>query len=94
MGKEEALRMLRAKQCRRWPECDCYATLLLWAANLQDEGTTWEPEELEWAQTTIFLSLACMTKRCPDERMKAYAREQLKDRYWDRQKGLGIWAEH
>jgi hypothetical protein len=71
-----------------------YATLLLWAANLQDEGMTFKPGDLEWAQTTIFLSLACMTKRCPDRRMKAYAKEQLRDQFWLKQKANGIWAEH
>jgi hypothetical protein len=93
MGREEALRMLREKQCSRWPECDCYATLLLWAANFHDEGMTFEPAELEWAETAIFMSLACIMKRCPDREMKAYARDQLRDSYWDRQKADGIWCD-
>jgi hypothetical protein len=91
--KAELFRMLLNRECRRWPDCHCHATLLLWAANLQDEGQTFEPGELEWAETAIFMSLACIMKRCPDREMKAYARSQLRDSYWDRQKADGIWCD-
>jgi hypothetical protein len=76
--------MNRCARC----ECDCCATLLLWAANLQDEGMEFEPEELEAAEVVIFVSLACIAKHSPNRKMRAYAKNQLRDPFWNEQKQL------
>jgi len=47
-------------------------------------------EQLEWAETTIFLSLTCIAKFCPDIAMKQYARRQLEDTFWSKQKALSV----
>jgi len=84
---------MNKKVCNLWPSCSCYSTLELWARELQDgerEKTIYKFEQLEWAETTIFLSLACIGKFCPDIAMKMYARRQLEDTFWSRQKALSV----
>jgi len=44
--------------CQTWPHCWCYSTLELWARNLE---AIWKPDELEWAECTIFIRLACIS---------------------------------
>jgi hypothetical protein len=90
---ETLRRMLETKVCGLWPECGCYHTLVRWQENLRDEERVWEPEQLEWAETTIFFSLACVARHCPDPVTKAYAKGQLRKRFWDRQKSMCIWVE-
>jgi hypothetical protein len=55
---------------------------------------TFEPDDLEAAEIVIFVSLACVMKRCPDKEVKEYAKDQLNDPFWDHQKSIGIWFEH
>ena len=79
------------RYCSLWPNCGCYETLAQWKKNIvDDQETIWRPDQLEWAETSIFISLACMERHCPDRAMRVYARGQLKDRFWDRQWSMSI----
>ena len=85
-----ALWMLRRRVCLVWPNCRCAVSLEKWAQDLEDECRVWEPNELQWIETDIFLSLACISEHCPDIEMKIYAKGQLTRPYWNRQKRLGM----
>lgn len=84
---------LNAKHCELWPDCGCYETLAKWGQDLSDEEKVWDTEVLSWAETNIFITLACIARYCPDPKMKAYAKQQLRNRFWDRQKSMGIHME-
>lgn len=94
---EKAIRIYRervdAKYCRLWPDCGCYETLAKWGDDLSDEERIWPIDLLAWAETSIFITLACVARYCPDPAVKAYAKQQLRDRFWDRQKSLGVHME-
>jgi hypothetical protein len=91
MTPEQLLNItLSRKECSNWPDCSCYSTLKLWGQNLQDLTTAWKPHELEWGETTIFISLACISTYCPDKDVRNYARRQLQKPFWDRQMSMGI----
>ena len=84
-------RFREEKVCSVWPECGCYETLALWKKNIvDDQESIWRPDELDWAETTIFISLACMAKHCPDPRMRVFAKRHLEKPFWDRQWSLSI----
>jgi len=50
-------------------------------------------DSLEWAETSIFITLACVGRYCPDPIVKAWAKQQLKDKFWQRQNAMGIYVE-
>jgi len=81
---------LRGGVCNLWPYCGCHETLEQWAENLSDGERIFPMEQLDWAQTTIFISLCCMAKYCPDLGMRVYAMGQLQDKFWDEQKMLSV----
>jgi hypothetical protein len=65
--------------------------LAQWKKNIvDDEETIWSLEQLDWAETAIFITLACMERHCPDPSMRAYAKGQLQDQFWNRQKSMSI----
>jgi len=84
---------LNAKHCELWPACGCCETLEKWAKDLSDEERIWDMEMLEWCETSIFITLACVERYCPDPIVKAWAKQQLRDKWWDRQKAMGIHVE-
>jgi hypothetical protein len=91
---QRALReRLNAKECELWPLCGCCETLGRWAQELSDEEKIWDLEVLSWAETNIFITLACVERYCPDPIVKAWAKQQLKDKWWDRQKDMGVHVE-
>jgi len=90
IAKAKALQILREKECVMWPDCHCQSYLLLWQDNLRDQEGVWTLEELEQAEDMIFLSLECIGKRCPDKKLKRYAKAQLRDPYWSQQKRKGF----
>jgi hypothetical protein len=66
--------------CWRWPDCDCHRTLIHWQDTLptvpnEDVQFTWE--DLQIIAFLIGVSLACISVRCPNRKMKTYARGQL-----------------
>jgi len=73
--------------------CGCCETLEKWAKDLSDEERIWDMEMLEWCETSIFITLACVERYCPDPIVKAWAKQQLRDKWWDRQKAMGIHVE-
>src|SRR5262249_13673696 len=77
------------KGCTFYSWCGWYETLRLWGQNLS-EDRIWPRDTLDAAECLIFISLACLSRHCPDMAIRAYAREQLRDRYWDRQRAMGI----
>jgi len=90
---QKAARMMqefRTYGCTLWPECACHETLEKWASDLSDEEKIWDMDVLAWAETSIFITLACISKYCPDPTMKIYAKHQLSKRFWDRQKSMGL----
>jgi len=91
--REIAERMLKSKTCLLWPRCGCHETLKRWIYNLNDIDRVWAMEVLECAESLIFISLACVSHHCPDRVVKAYARGQLRDKFWDRQKAMGVHVE-
>ena len=76
-----------------WPACGCCETLEKWAKDLSDEERIWDMEMLEWCETSIFITRACVERYCPDPIVKAWAKQQLRDKWWDRQKAMGIHVE-
>jgi hypothetical protein len=96
-ASERAARMLQKRlnqrHCELWPECGCHETLAKWANDLSDEEKIWPMDLFEWAETSIFITLACVARYCPDPATKLYAKEQLQKGFWDRQKSMGIHVE-
>ena len=76
--------------CTLWPLCSCHDTLAKWRDDLSDEEKIWQMDALAWAETSIFITLACVSKYCPDPAMKLYAKHQLSKRFWNRQKAMGL----
>jgi hypothetical protein len=91
--REIAETILNRKTCELWPCCGCYETLTKWGNDLSNEERIWPTDLLEWAETSIFITLACVAKYCPDPATKAYAQQQLRARFWDRQKAMGVHSE-
>jgi hypothetical protein len=89
----EVLVRLSRNECAEWPECHCYSFLSLWGRLLSDEGEIWDRADLEIGEDMIFLNLCCVQRRCPDEEVRHYAREQLRKPFWDRQRAKSI-MEH
>jgi hypothetical protein len=87
------LEMLTSKICKEWPDCYCYPTLAQWGQQLRDDERLWELDDLEAVEDLVFISLCCVQKRCPDKEIRAYAREQLRKSFWDRQRAKSI-TEH
>jgi hypothetical protein len=91
---EQVARMVRQRlnqqSCELWPLCGCHETLAKYADELSDEGKVWDPEVLAWAETSIFITLACVSRYCPDLETRLYAIRQLQDKWWDRQKAMGL----
>lgn len=85
-----AMQEFRAHGCQLLPRCACHETLAKYASELSDEEKIWPMDVLEWAETSIFITLACVSKYCPDLAMKIYAKGQLANRFWDRQKSMGL----
>jgi hypothetical protein len=93
---EKAARMLQQRLtegCTIWPHCGCHETLAKYASELSEEEKIWDTEVLAWAETSIFITLACIGRYCPDLAMKLYAKQQLTKGFWDRQKSMGIHVE-
>jgi hypothetical protein len=88
-----AAAMLRRKVCADWPNCNCYSYLALWAKNLQDEEKLWDIEDLLIAEEMIFVTLACVEHRCPDKEIRTFAKQQLREPFWERQWSKAI-REH
>jgi len=69
-ASERAARMLQKRlnqrHCELWPECGCHETLAKWANDLSDEEKIWPMDLFEWAETSIFITLACVARYCPD----------------------------
>jgi len=84
---------LNAKYCELWPHCGCAETLDKWGKDLSDEKRLWPTDLLDWAETSIFINLACVARYCPDPVVKAWAKQQLQDQFWQRQKSMGIYVE-
>jgi hypothetical protein len=92
-ASEKAAQMLRERfageVCQLWPRCGCHETLRRWLYDLNDAERVWPRDVLEWAETSIFISLACVARHCPDPVVKAYAAGQLRDKFWDHQRAMG-----
>src|SRR5262249_17478358 len=80
---------INAKSCP-WPDCGCCEVLERWATQLSDQEKLWDLNVLDWAETNIFVTLTCVCRYCPDPVVKAWAKQQLKDKWWDRQKSLSV----
>jgi hypothetical protein len=91
--REERMAIVNRKVCGTWPDCGCYGTLELWGRYLQDDERFWKLEELEIGEQTIYINLACVSHYCPDPVVREYARQQLKKRFWDRQRAMDIHME-
>jgi hypothetical protein len=89
----EVLARLSRRECASWPACHCYSYLAQWGKNLQDEDEVWEIEDLEIAEFMIFVTLACVEHRCPDQEIRDYAKQQLRKPFWARQWAKAI-REH
>ena len=79
-------KILNAKKCNLWPECACNKTLAHWQRQLLTNSYPWTFESLSWADTSIFITLACVAERCPSRKVKTYAQMQLLNPWWDRQR--------
>ena len=96
MGSEEAARMLQRKRergCELWPSCSCNSTLAKYADELSDQEKIWDMSVLQWAETSIYITLSCVAQYCPDLAMKRYAWQQLQKSFWDRQRALDVHVE-
>jgi hypothetical protein len=66
--------------------CGCRAFLVEWAQRLADETIVWPMEDLRGVEDMIYANLCCVVGRCTDAEFRAYARNQLSDRWWNKQK--------
>ena len=92
-AKQALHERLTAKTCGLWPHCGCCETLDKWAKDLSDEERIWPLDLLDWAETSVFINLACVSRYCPDPIVKRWAKQQLRDKFWLRQKSMGIYVE-
>lgn len=83
---ERISELINAKRCALWPDCACHETLVHWQDKLENDYKGWSNEKLRWAETSIFITLSCVAKRCPNRKIKSWAMVQLLNPYWDRQK--------
>src|SRR5947209_5928478 len=92
MGREQLIQqLLKEKRCGLWPDCSCHQTLLHWQAQLPNEDITWTFNQLSWAETTIYLTLECVSAHCPDPKVRQYATFQLLSPWWNWQrKGIEL----
>src|SRR5262245_34403430 len=66
---ERMSKLIRAKRCDLWPDCSCPSTLVHWQQKLLHDYKGWSYEQLRWAETSIFITLSCVEKRCPDRKI-------------------------
>jgi hypothetical protein len=86
LSKHDIHRLINARTCTLWPECSCHHTLIHWQEQLANDELSWTVPELAWAETTIFFSLSCVAKHCPDQEIKSYCQDQLASPWFDRQR--------
>jgi hypothetical protein len=67
-------------------QCGCRSFLMEWASRLSDDETVWSLEDIVGINEMIFANLCCVACRCTDEEFRGYAKEQLNDPHWNRQK--------
>jgi hypothetical protein len=84
---------LERKECNLWPDCACHQTIIRYQRSLWNEDIIWETHELAAIETILFCALDCVSKFCPELRVRNYARGQLRDRWWDAQKRNEILTE-
>jgi len=84
--QERISKLLHAKRCALWPHCGCHSTLVHWQNKLTNDYKGWSPEQLQWAETSIFITLSCVANRCPNRKIKTWAMMQLLNPWWDGQK--------
>ena len=66
--------------------CSCRTFLMEWANRLSDEETVWSLEDLDGIDDMVFANLCCVVCRCTDREFRDFARSQLQDAHWDRQR--------
>jgi hypothetical protein len=77
--------------CQWWPRCSCCECLFTWGFVLRNgEHLIWDLDELQAVEDLIFVSLCCVQKRCPDDEVRANAKQQLRKSYWDAQKSRSM----
>src|SRR6266481_6913004 len=85
------LEISQRRVCGLWPYCGCHDTLAQWKRDIvDDDESVLSSDQLEWAETAIFISLACISAHCPDKKTKAYAKRQLEDKFWEKQWSMSI----
>jgi hypothetical protein len=77
--------------CDSWPDrCSCDGYIGRFAEMLADEGRDWSREDLQAIEDMVFVSLCCLSVRCPDHVIRMWAAAQLVDPFWDAQKERSI----
>ncbi len=71
------IEFLNSPTCTLWPECSCHDNLLKWQAALLDEDRTFNSEQLEWAEEVLFYTMACVSRHCPEPKIKKFGERQF-----------------
>ena len=66
--------------------CGCDRKLACLAETLSDESATWSPEELQAMEEVVFCALSCLERHSPNAVARMWARAQLTDDFWRKQK--------
>jgi hypothetical protein len=57
---------------------------------LADDERNWRREDLQAIEDVVFVSLCCLSVRCPDHVIRMWAKAQLIDPFWNAQKARSI----
>ena len=78
-------------RCVWWPKCECAKNLFVWSFVLRNgEHLLWDREDLEAISDVVFFSLCCAAKRCPNDEVRAKAKRELREKFWDDQKSRSM----
>ena len=77
--------------CDSWPDrCGCDGHIGRFGEMLSDDERIWSREDIQVFEDMIFISLCCLSVRCPDHVVRMWAKAQLVDPWWDDQKARSI----
>jgi hypothetical protein len=74
----------RPRRCELYPHCACKPQLEEWQRKLADDDRRWSFEELSYCDHSLWCTLNCLSRFCPDRNIRAYAQAQLLNPWFTR----------
>jgi hypothetical protein len=84
----------REVYCQIWPWCDCardldHDQLYRAVAEMADERLPAPTrEQVEIMEVRVYVTLSCLSVKCPDVRVRRYATLELMKPFYDRQRAI------